>query len=216
MLHKVARLLLGRRNKQAPPVRPQLNGTWTDQHARLLRSHRRLQAVLANRSEPADVDYDALDALYHFCDDALNLRDWVKADLPRRHGRSAEKLIKHSKPLAACADIANGSKHLTLTQWHTPQGPAQVSARHVDDLPSNGEGLCGRPGARRTRGNGTRLSANRLRDRRRCEWEVRRVRPCRAGGQRLEYLAERPPITVNWWATLGVNRMTVRRWLGKR
>jgi hypothetical protein len=128
MLRKVARWLLGRRDKQ-PPVR--LNGTWTDQHARLLRSHRRLKDALANRPEPADVDYDALDALYHFCGDALNLRDWVKTDLPRRHGRAAYRLIKHSKPLSACADIANGSKHLMLRQWYTRKGPAKVSARSV-------------------------------------------------------------------------------------
>ena len=49
------------------------NETWADQHARLLRSHRRLQRALARRSEPDDADYDPLDALYHFCCDVLHL-----------------------------------------------------------------------------------------------------------------------------------------------
>lgn len=93
------------------------NETWADQHARLLRSHNRLQRALGRRTEPADADYAELDALYHFCSDALNLRDWIKRDLPH-HAASAKSLFRGpnaSKALAACADIANGSKHLVLT-----------------------------------------------------------------------------------------------------
>jgi hypothetical protein len=93
----------------------------------LLRSHRRLQHALARRSEPADSDYHELDALYHFCSDALNLRDWIKNDLPQ-HSRGVRRLIRSSKALSACADVSNGSKHLVLTQTpYTPGGPAEVA-----------------------------------------------------------------------------------------
>jgi hypothetical protein len=105
------------------------NETWADQHARLLRSHNRLQRMLDWRTEPADPEYAELDALYHFCSDALNLRDWIVEDLPRRHGRSASKLIRRSKALAACADVANGSKHLRVTSTSYTTG---TNAGHAE------------------------------------------------------------------------------------
>lgn len=102
------------------------NETWKDQYARLLRSHDRLKRMLGRRTESADIDYAELDALYHFSCDALNLRDWIKNDLPQ-HSQDASTRITSSKALSACADLANGSKHLVLTQRiYTPGGPAEV------------------------------------------------------------------------------------------
>jgi hypothetical protein len=109
------------------------NETWADQHARLLRAHNRLQDLLGRRTESAD-PLDALDSLYHFCSDALNLRDWIANDLPQ-HGASASRLLRSSKALAACRDIANGSKHLVLTgesyTTGTTSGHAEVTQRGV-------------------------------------------------------------------------------------
>lgn len=103
-----------------------MDETWVDQHARLLRSHRRVQKALGRRAEPDDPDYDALDALYHFCCDALNLRDWISNELSQ-HGPEVVELIRNSIALSACADIANGSKHFTLTGTpYTPGGHAVV------------------------------------------------------------------------------------------
>jgi hypothetical protein len=107
-----------------------LNETWTDQHARLLRSHRRLQCALAKRSESADIDCDALDALYHFCCDALNLRDWIRTDLPQ-HTDGVLALILGSTALSACRNIANASKHFDLDtgRTYTPAGPANAAQK---------------------------------------------------------------------------------------
>src|SRR6478609_623880 len=101
-----------------------LNETWKDQHARLLRSQRRLQDALARQSERGG-DLDAIDALYHFCCDALHLRDWVKNDPQCQQDASA--LFQNPSVLSDCRDIANRSKHFEL--WSRPYTPAEVGAR---------------------------------------------------------------------------------------
>lgn len=106
-----------------------LNENWQDQHARLSRSHRRLQDALAKRAEPEGINYEPLDVLYHFCCDAFHLRDWIRADLPQ-HENDLQTLFQSSTALSACADIANGSKHLKLTGTpHTPGGHAVVAQK---------------------------------------------------------------------------------------
>jgi hypothetical protein len=81
----------------------------------------------------------ARDVLYHFCSDALNLRDWIQnsptwsqADRydVRHLFRSSTAPQKVSRALAACADVANGSKHLVLTHPpYTSGGPAEVTGQ---------------------------------------------------------------------------------------
>ena len=113
-----------------------LSETWEDQYRRLRRSYALLQdAADQTAGDPDRRRYDAAsarDILYHFCCDALHLRDWIlNAGLGQSIDDDVRQLFRSSTAsvaLAACADIANGSKHLVLTRPpYTPGGPAQVT-----------------------------------------------------------------------------------------
>lgn len=92
-----------------------------------MRSWQRLQILGApaeSSSEP-----EGRDALYHFCQDALHLRDWIINDPaitnPNRTQRTQDlrTLFSSTSPaLAACADIANGSKHLEQRKYSYTSG----------------------------------------------------------------------------------------------
>ncbi|MBB5166710.1 hypothetical protein [Mycobacterium sp. AZCC_0083] len=81
----------------------------------------------------------ARDILFHFCLDAFHLRDWIQnastltqavRDDVRHLFRSSTQPQQVSSALAACADIANGTKHLVLTHPpYTPGGPAEVTGQ---------------------------------------------------------------------------------------
>jgi hypothetical protein len=130
-----------------------LGEQWPNQYKRMQRSYASLQrAAHPNDSYPEQEPDAARDILYHFCSDALNLRDWIvktanlsqaTRDDVRHLFRSATKPQQVSVALAACADIANGSKHFVLTQTpYTPGGPAQATsqsrgARLPATLPAN-------------------------------------------------------------------------------
>lgn len=121
-----------------------LNETWTDQYERMMRSEARFRR-LASPSERAS-EQDGRDALYHFCQDALHLRDWIKADptsMPGVAPMDRETQLRalfndQSTALAACADVANGSKHFqcdrkSYTTGEKGQGAsyAQVTGQGV-------------------------------------------------------------------------------------
>jgi hypothetical protein len=113
-----------------------LGETWQDQYMRLQR-----QFALLKKAADSNTRYDELlheqaharDILYHFCCDAFHLRDWIansnlaqsiRADLPRLLNTHQTGT---SVALAACADIANGSKHLVLTRSpYSSGGPAEI------------------------------------------------------------------------------------------
>ena len=115
-----------------------LGETWEDQYRRLQRSHDLLQRVCDQYIEREEIHEEALarDIVYHFCCDAFHLRDWIKASTSLSQSIRADvsKLFDvqnnptgASTALAACADIANASKHLQLTKRiYTPGGPAEV------------------------------------------------------------------------------------------
>jgi hypothetical protein len=106
--------------------------TWRDQFKRVCRSAR-LVAALAEGTVPELLpeQFDPEDAVYHFCADAFHLRDWIAAAgvdpaafpntkefgkvLKARCDQLDEEVFKQYPALAACRDIANGYKHLTLT-----------------------------------------------------------------------------------------------------
>ncbi len=114
-----------------------LTETWEDQYRRLHRSY-----ALLKRAVDEYIDREAIheeansrDILYHFCADAYHLRDyiWNSTNLSQaiRDGAMAlfdvRKNPSASKALRACADIANGFKHLKLTTSKFPGGrPAEV------------------------------------------------------------------------------------------
>ena len=121
-----------------------LNETWRDQYERLKRSYALLQQVGEPMPLPQEV-MPALDVLYHFCCDTFHLHDWVVASFPKAdrddiRAQLKSELFDHSPELRACADIANGSKHLVLDQksWvsGTKQGHAEVTRQGTTLSPS--------------------------------------------------------------------------------
>ncbi|MEX2644957.1 MAG: hypothetical protein WD249_01720 [Gaiellaceae bacterium] len=67
------------------------------------------------------------DEVYAFFQNCYHLKDWLLND-PASASAAAdvEKFISRTPSLALCADLANGSKHLTLTR----------SRRHAEGTPS--------------------------------------------------------------------------------
>jgi hypothetical protein len=119
-----------------------LGETWQDQYKRLRRSYALLQrAADQNNHEPEIQQPDnARDILYHFCCDAWHLKDWIVSKSTTLNQSIKDDVWtlfdyeKHpqtaSTALMACADIANGSKHLELTKkFYTPGGPAEVTSQ---------------------------------------------------------------------------------------
>ncbi|KAA0083274.1 hypothetical protein CIW52_12625 [Mycolicibacterium sp. P9-64] len=92
-----------------------LNETWEDQYRRMLRSYELVRTMTEPIRKPREVDHR--DVLYHFCCDAFHLRDWIQnSDLSEEIRQTVGTLFswESSEALAACADIANGFKHLVL------------------------------------------------------------------------------------------------------
>jgi hypothetical protein len=142
-----------------------LNETWQTKHERLWRSFVRLREVVED-TNTGDV-IEARDALVRFCLDAFELRDWLrKSDVDptvndavtKMFGKPSntpeKRVASESIALAACADIANASKHLELTHpSYSVGGPAEVTYEHmssyrdipdfalrlIDDVPTFGE-----------------------------------------------------------------------------
>lgn len=112
-----------------------LSEGWRDQYDRMQRSRARLgEAAGASSGD------DARDMLYDFFQDAYQLKDWILNDLGWRtvkggkskltqDGQDLENHITATVPLARCADICNGTKHLTLDRPRIPGKPAKVAGQ---------------------------------------------------------------------------------------
>jgi len=119
-----------------------LRETWKDQYKRLQRQHGLLEMSAAPNIDYNELLHDqahARDILYHFCCDAFHLHDWIKNSRLRRNNIQADlrRLLNTnatgtSAALSACADIANGSKHLKLTRPSYTTGRTRGHARVVD------------------------------------------------------------------------------------
>ena len=71
---------------------------------------------------PSDI---YIDDIYSFFLNCYHLKDWLKND-PEYIGHSDQQIEDHvtnTQALAICADICNGSKHLTFN--HTPRSGAE-------------------------------------------------------------------------------------------
>jgi hypothetical protein len=115
---------------------------WPDQYKRMRRSYVLLQRAADQNNYDAEVQQpdNARDILYHFCCDAWHLKDWIISEsspVSPPVKKDVWTLFDHNKhprttsdALMACADIANATKHLDLTQRiYTPGGPAEVTSQ---------------------------------------------------------------------------------------
>ncbi|MEV4161412.1 hypothetical protein [Nonomuraea dietziae] len=110
-----------------------LSEGWRDQYERMLRSHARL----AETAAPSPLDAaEARDRLYHFFQDAYHLKDWLKNDpavgLDAVTKQVLERHITTTPALAMCADLCNGTKHLTLRDGRIPGSPAVFTSQDID------------------------------------------------------------------------------------
>lgn len=111
-----------------------LSEAWPDQYHRMQRSFARLHRMGGSPSSSTPDANDARDSVYHFCQDALHLMDWIRNEPATGHlWEDLKALFKGSVELAACADIANGSKHLKLNRpaWSSSGTYAEVTGQGV-------------------------------------------------------------------------------------
>jgi hypothetical protein len=112
-----------------------LSEGWRDQYERMHRSRARLAEAAGAPSGD-----DARDMLYDFFQDAYQLKDWIINDLGwytmqgkkkelTQDGQDLESHITATVPLARCADICNGTKHLKLDRPRIPGKPAEVAGQ---------------------------------------------------------------------------------------
>ena len=99
-------------------------GSWKEQYHRMRRSLLKAQGPHANTDVLAD-------DLYHFFQDCLHLKDWIKNDssAPSTMRDNVESWVENSTPLKLAADIANATKHLTLTNRR--RGGAEIVGADV-------------------------------------------------------------------------------------
>lgn len=134
-----------------------LNETWRDESERFWRSFVLLRQAVEN-SQTSD-RIEATDPLCQFCRHAFELRDWLLAapdidpsakdavrqlfGMPSRI--AARRVPATSVALAACADIANATKHFELDRASFSEGGhAKVtyeSMTSMSDLPAFARGI---------------------------------------------------------------------------
>lgn len=106
---------------------------WMEQYERMMRSHGRLRSI-ANGELTASSD-EARDALFHFFQDAYHLKDWIKND-PGVSTNDVEQFINEVEPMQICADLCNGTKHLTLDRPRTGDSSTGFTSQNVAVRPS--------------------------------------------------------------------------------
>ena len=104
-----------------------------------LRVHRRLNGVRdVYAGAPGGTDV-AIDAVLSFLEAVHHLKDWLGNDpvsgITKAEGDS---LINRSLMLRLCADLANGSKHLSLTSSRTGDKSTDIARNDVAVLAGTG------------------------------------------------------------------------------
>ena len=81
---------------------------------------------------------DAIDIVIFACQSMWHLKDWIRHDVHfgARDIKEVEKEIHASRCLLVCADLANGSKHLSLANPKTDARLSEHSGFHYE--PSKG------------------------------------------------------------------------------
>lgn len=108
------------------PVSP---SSWLQQWERVLRWYDRIEQTGSGREHTMESDYYQ-DELYAFFQNCWHLKDWLKNDPASEMSRdTVETFANGPAPLGWCADLANGSKHLTLTK-HRIDPTTAIGGRH--------------------------------------------------------------------------------------
>jgi hypothetical protein len=104
---------------------------WTEQWKRVQRWFSHLSDTNRGRTHDRESDYYQ-DEAYAFFQNCYHLKDWLKHDRATSALVSdVETVISNSQNLSLCADLCNGSKHLTLTRPRT-HADTQIGKRHFE------------------------------------------------------------------------------------
>lgn len=103
--------------------------TWNEQWTRVARWFARFKETNDGRTHDRASDYYQ-DEVYAFFQNAYHLKDWLKND-PAASAQvlDVERFIDSSHGMRLCADLCNGSKHLTLTSPRE-SGDTRMGQRH--------------------------------------------------------------------------------------
>lgn len=95
-------------------------GPWEDQWALVEVGHARIQSIEAGRPEPQGTPGARFDITGFFIA-CHHLAEWIQPDtrLKPASRRKARRLVRNRECLRICADLANRSKHCTLTWSQT-------------------------------------------------------------------------------------------------
>lgn len=113
--------------------RGSLQGDWSQQYRRMLRSYDRLHGFAEGRTPTEDSD-EAVDALFHFPGRLPPQR--LDQKLRRAPARSVERLFDREMGVEAmqmCADLCNGTKHFILTR---PRAGATFNSHSIAVRPA--------------------------------------------------------------------------------
>jgi len=114
-------------------------GSWTDQWGRVQLGLARIEDIYAGRPEPEGTAGASYDVLTFFVT-CHHLVDWIASDaeLTRSTRRKARGLVRDSKELRMCADLANRSKHCSLR--HARTGDLSTGPSGIDVAVMVGQG----------------------------------------------------------------------------
>jgi hypothetical protein len=114
---------------------------WAEQWSRVERWFSHFSETNSGRShDQASDNYQ--DEVYAFFQNCYHLKDWLRND-PASSAlvrADIESTISGSPNLSLCADLCNGSKHLTLTRNIRSSADTHVGSRHFEVGLSSGSG----------------------------------------------------------------------------
>ncbi|MCR6631387.1 MAG: hypothetical protein NVV74_15820 [Magnetospirillum sp.] len=101
---------------------------YKEQFERVKRHLSRFDKIDSGQSHDKASDYHK-DDVYSFFQNCYHLKDWIKND-PSCSGVDVEAFINSTPDLQICADICNGTKHLTLSRPRSTESPT-FTGQHI-------------------------------------------------------------------------------------
>lgn len=95
---------------------------YREQLARTRRYYERFKKLNEGKAREPSSEAN-MDDIYAFFQNCYHLKDWLKNDpaYTFHSGREIEEYVNQSRELSICADICNGSKHLSFDARHPPR-----------------------------------------------------------------------------------------------